>query len=99
MIWKAYFSSFPKGKKKKTRTFREKQTFQTVQGEHASNMKQPQFSAVAGSVRKGFGTLAYVDQDSAITENPIIASTSLFNEQCLNNHYSGNISYAFSFLE
>ena len=62
-------------------------------------MKQPQFSTIVGSVRKGIGTLAYVDQDSAITENPIIASTSLFNEQCLNNHYSGNITYPFSFLE
>ena len=62
-------------------------------------MQQPQFSTIVGSVRKGIGTLAYVDQDSAITENPIIASTSLFNEQFLNNNYSGNISYAFSFLE
>lgn len=96
MIWKTYMSSSPKGK---NRTFRGKQTFQTVQGEHASYMKQPQFSTIAGSVRKGIGTLAYVDQDSAVTENPFIASTSLFNEQCLNNHYRGNISYAFSFLE
>lgn len=42
MIWKAYISSFQKKKDQWKTNYRKKQSFQTVQGKHASNMKQPQ---------------------------------------------------------